>query len=131
MQKYSKYSQIVLRIGLGLVVLWFGLQQGMHPAQWTSFLPAWTTTLPISQLTFIYLNSWFEICFGILLIAGFYTWIIAGILALHMLGIVLSLGYNAIAVRDAGLTVALAAIFLHGESLWSLDEYFRKKQDVV
>ncbi len=120
-------SSIILRVGLGIVVVWFGTQQLSDPLSWVSYLPSWTNSLPLSQINFIYLNGWFEVCFGILLVAGFYTRIVAGLLALHLLGIVFSLGYNSIAVRDFGLTIALISIFLHGPSEWSLDEFFAKK----
>ncbi len=120
----QKYSQIVLRIGLGLVMIWFALQQLHSPLGWTSYLPSWTNSLPISQITFVYLNGWFEITFGILLIAGFYTRIVSCLLAIHMFGIVFSVGYNEIGVRDFGLAIALISIFLHGSSDWSLDRFF-------
>ncbi len=120
-------SGVVLRVGLGIVVIWFGLQQLTDTISWISYLPSWTNNLPLSQMSFIYLNGWFEVCFGILLIVGFYTRIVAGALSLHLLGIVFSLGYNSIAVRDFGLTIALASISLYGPSKWSLDEFFAKE----
>ncbi len=123
----QKWSPVVLRIGLGLVMIWFALQQLQGPASWVGFLPTWTGSLPISQITFVYLNGWFELTFGILLIAGFYTRIVASLLGLHMLGIVCSVGYGPTGIRDFGLAVALISIFLHGSSSYSLDKVFEKK----
>lgn len=117
-------SSLVLRVGLGLVMLWFGVSQGKNPSAWVNYLPSFTENLPLSQITFIYLNSWFEICLGILLIAGLQTRIVASLLALHMIGIVFSVGYNATGVRDFGLTMALISIALDKSSTLSLDNFF-------
>ena len=114
---------------MGLVMIWFGLQQGQSPESWTKFLPSFTTSLPLSQITLIYLNAWMEICLGILLIFGFYTRIVAFILAVHLLGITFSVGYGPTGARDFGLTIALFAIFLHGESDWSLDNWFKAREE--
>lgn len=116
-------SSIILRIGIGAVIVWFGSQQLGNPTPWIGFLPSWTNSLPISQINFVYLNGWFEVVAGICLIAGFYTRIAAFFLGLHLLGIVFSVGYSPTAIRDFGLTTALFSIFLHGESSWSMDEF--------
>ncbi|MEI7709619.1 MAG: DoxX family protein [bacterium] len=127
--KLQKISLVVLRVGIGAVIVWFGSQQLMDPAPWTSYLPDFTKILPISQITFIYLNGWFEITFGALMILGFYTRIVALFLALHMFGIVVSVGYNATGIRDVGIATALASIALYGESAWSLDKFFTKRSN--
>jgi uncharacterized membrane protein YphA (DoxX/SURF4 family) len=112
---------------MSIIVLWFGIQQLMNPAQWTIFLPSWAGSLPISAVTFVLLNGWVECTFGLLLIAGFYTRIIALLLALHLYGIAFTLGYNAIGVRDFGLSTALLSVFFYGPDTWSLDRKFLKK----
>ena len=116
-------SLLVLRVGIGAVIIWFALQQLGNPSAWVFYLPAFTQSLPISQIGFIYLNVWFELTFGILMIVGFFTRIVAFFLALHMLGIVFTIGYDATGVRDFGLAVALISIFLYG----SLND-FRKME---
>lgn len=124
------FAPVVLRIGLGLVMIWFGLKQLTSPTEWIGYLPKWIDILPISPENFVYLNGWFEIIFGILLVKGFHTRIVAGLLSLHLLGITFTVGYNEIGLRDFGLSVALFSIFLHGSSSWSLDEYFKlRKQE--
>ncbi len=122
----QKWAPVILRFGMGLVMLWFALQQLGSPTAWVGYLPEWTKNLPISQIDFIYINGWFELTFGALLIAGFYTRIVALLLSLHLLGIVFSVGYSPIGVRDFGLTIALFSIFLSGPSDWSLDKFFEK-----
>lgn len=109
-------------------MLYFGSQQLSNALPWTGYLPTWTQSLPISQMNFVYLNGWFEIIAGILLFTGFYTRIIAGLLALHLIGITISVGYDATGVRDFGLSIALISLFLQGESIWSLDKYFNARE---
>lgn len=67
-----KYSIPVLRIGLAFVMLWFGVSQLAHAANWYAFLPEWTNSLPLSQAAFIHLNGLFEITAGMLLALGFF-----------------------------------------------------------
>ncbi len=116
-----KFSPVLLRVAMALVMLWFGTHQLLQPEQWFAFLPSWTNSLPISQTTFVYLNGWFEVSFGVLLFLGFYTRIVALLLGLHLLGIAFSLGYTALGVRDFGLALATLAVFFYGSSGWSLD----------
>lgn len=120
----QKYSSTVLRIGIGLVIIYFSSQQFINPSSWISFLPSWTTSLPISQIQFVYLNAYFELIFGILLIIGFYIRIVAALLTLHMLGIVLSIGYNPTGMRDFGIFIALLSISLHEVNHLSVDKFF-------
>lgn len=126
-----KLSLVVLRVGIGAVMIWFALQQLSDPSSWVFYLPAWTKSLPVSQIGFVYLNAWFELTFGTLMIMGFYTRIVAFFLAIHLFGIVFTLGYNQTGVRDFGLSIALLAISLYGTSSWSLDEYFERNDDTM
>jgi uncharacterized membrane protein YphA (DoxX/SURF4 family) len=121
-QKYSPYSAPVLRIGLALVILWFGASQVMDRASWIGYLPPFIFNLPMAPETFVLLNGISEIILGLLLIVGIFVRPVAALLALHLLGIVISLGYNEIAVRDFGLMIGMIAIMLHGHDDWSLDK---------
>ena len=121
MNKVRKYSPNVLRIGIALVVMWFGFQQLSNPAMWTDFLPSFVGSLPLTPITFIYLNGWFEVFASTLLMLGVFTRIMSILIAIHLVGIVFSLGYSAIAVRDFGLIVALVSVFIEGEDSWSID----------
>lgn len=123
----QKYSSTILRIGLGLVMLWFGSKQLGNPIQWISFLPDFTKNLPISQIALVSLNGWFEVIFGLLLIVGFYTRLVAGFLTIHLLGIVVSVGYTPIGVRDFGLMIGLFSIFLGGVSPFSVDLFLDER----
>lgn len=121
MDKYRNYAPIVIRIGLSLVFLWFGLNQIFDGSSFLGWLPQWVHSLPIEPLTLILFNGIFETLFGVLLLIGLFTRISALVLGIHLLGIAVSLGYNDVAIRDFGLAAAVFAIFLHGHDKWSLD----------
>jgi uncharacterized membrane protein YphA (DoxX/SURF4 family) len=123
----QKTAPIVLRIGMALVVLWFGVQQLLDPSIWTGYLPTWTSSLPIGAVTFVLLNGWFECTFGLLLIAGFYTRFVALLLSLHLYGIAATLGLGELGVRDFGLATGLLSVFFYGQDVWSVDTFFSKK----
>ena len=58
--------------------------------------------------------------FGLLLLLGLFVRPVAILLVLHLLGIIITLEYNSISVRDFGLMMATIAIFLHGPDCWCL-----------
>jgi uncharacterized membrane protein YphA (DoxX/SURF4 family) len=124
----SKYAPTVLRIGMSLVFLWFGTQQLMHAENWIGFIPDFVVNmLPVAPTTFVMGNGIFEVIFGIALLLGIFTRPVSLILAIHMLGIALSLGWSAIGIRDFGLTFATTAIFLYGADFYTLDRKVRGK----
>ena len=122
MRTVKTYAPIVLRLGIALVFLWFGTQQLLHATSWTSYLPTFTTSWSIKATTIVMLNGLFETIFGALLLLGVFVRSVALVLALHMFGILISVGYNEIGVRDFGLLIATIAIALNGKDEWSLKE---------
>jgi uncharacterized membrane protein YphA (DoxX/SURF4 family) len=111
----EKYSATVLRYGMVIVFLWFGTQQLLHTETWTAYIPESATNLTgISALSLVYINAIFEIIFGLLLLIGWQTRIVALLLALHLFNIAYVVGYGEIAVRDVGLAIATLAICMHG-----------------
>ncbi len=122
--KLKKYSPVVLRFGLAIVFLWFGFSQLKNPELWTGLLPGFLN----ASVSFIYLNAIFEIIFAFLLMVGLFTRIVSFILGLHLIGIIFSLGYGAVAVRDVGLAIATFSIFLHGADEFCLDILIKKKK---
>lgn len=122
LEKLKRYAPAVLRIGLALVFLWFGFNQIFDGQSWLGYLPSFAYSLPVKPITFIFLNGLFEVLFGSMLIVGIYTRLSSGLLSLHLLGIILSLGYNEIAVRDVGLFFAGLSVFLNGDDDLCLDK---------
>jgi uncharacterized membrane protein YphA (DoxX/SURF4 family) len=120
-ERFSRYSPLVLRTGIAFVFLWFGFSQIKSPSQWTGFLPQFTNSLPLSQISLIYLNASFEIVLAFFLIAGLYTRLSSILLGLHLLSISYSLGYGPVAIRDFGLAISAFVVFLHGPDDFCID----------
>lgn len=122
----------VLRLGLSMVFLWFGLQQFVSPESWIGFIPEAILKLsPVGPVTLVHMNGAIELVFGTAMILGLFTRISALILALHMAHITFLVGYDSIGVRDFGLAVATFAIFLNGADNLTLDQFlFFSKQDL-
>lgn len=109
----KEYGPAVLRIAMALVFFWFAINQLIAPNDWTGYLPEFLYNTA-NPAIFIYVNAIFEIIFGTLLILGIFTRIAALLLGLHLLGISITLGWSAIAIRDYGLALATLAIVLNG-----------------
>ena len=114
------YSPIVLRFGIVFVFLWFGINQLVFTDDYISYLPEFLLSSESAHLAVI-VNGSFEIILAGLLLIGLFTKFSAFLLSINLLMITISLGYNDIAVRDLGLTIATFAIFLGGEDRWCLD----------
>ena len=132
--QFKPYSPNIVRIGICIVFLWFGLNQIFLPNNFAGYLPSWilqtqqpgmmqmmVRTIPGQYLTFIRLNGLFELIFVSFLLVGKYVRTSALILSLHLAGIALSLGYNDVMIRDVGLTIVTFSIALHGPDSWCID----------
>ncbi len=116
------YSTLILRIGLGIVFLWFGVTSILQPEIWSSLVPS---LIPISGNTVIIIMAIFQVLMAILLIIGLFTRLASLLLAISMIPIIMSLGYNDIAVRDLGIFTALLSLSLSENKKLSLDSKFR------
>lgn len=131
MQTLQKHSPVVLRIGLSLVFLWFGVDQIIHPNAWLGFIPDWVVSLTsISAPTIVYLNGLFEIIFGTALLFGIFTRFVAFVLFLHMADITIMVGLDSIGIRDFGLSIAMLVVWINGSDLFSLDNFIRGSSPV-
>ncbi len=145
-EKNKKYSTDLVRIAVSLVFLWFGISQLVNPESFLGYVPIWLyphepqmmhehpmqfmhniPAIPIPAI--VMLNGVFETIFGIFLILGLFTRIAAFLLALHLLAISLSLGYNDIAVRDFGLALATLSLVFSGAGEFSLDKNLKKDKE--
>ena len=120
----GKYAPVVVRLGLSLVLLWFGINQILYPLNWFGWVPPSVSAFMDVHMV-VLINGIFEVVFGLLLLVGIFTRFASFLLALHLLGITLSIGLNEIGVRDFGLTLAMISVFLHGPDFWCFDR--RKK----
>lgn len=103
---------------MAAVILWFSLQQFMHPDMWTAYVPDSAVSLTgLSAQVLVYGNAIFELIFGMFLVLGIYTRISAVLLAVHLLDIMWIVGYGEIGVRDFGLALALITVALNGADM--------------
>lgn len=121
----QKYVPILTRLAISFVVLWFGINQLINPENFMGYLPEFLLQGDYAQ-TLVIFNGLFELIFGVLLAIGLFVRPVALILSIHLLSIVVALGYNDIAVRDFGLALVTCSIFLGGADQWCLD--YRRKQ---
>jgi len=129
----KRYSGIILRTAIAIVLLWFGFTQIKNPTPWIGLLPKMLTSLDIiSATTFIYINGTFEIIFATLLLLGLFTRTVSLILTLHLLNIVYTVGYGPVGARDLAIALSCLAIFLNGADEFCLDKIiFNKKEDKI
>ena len=111
-----KYAPAVLRWGLSLVFLWFGLNEIFLPEDFLGYLPSY---LPLLEGLIIAHGVTLTLL-GLLLAAGIFTRYVAIILALMLLQIIPELGYNEIMVRDVGLFFATVSVALRGQDSFCL-----------
>ena len=124
----SKYNSLVLRVGLGLVLLWFGISEVINPVSMQGYIPSWFRAILFFNVnTFIFLNGVIEILLAVLLILGLFTRLVAILTALHLLAITIAVGYNEIGVRDFGLFMAALSLALMREHPFSLDNKLFKR----
>lgn len=116
----TKISNLLLRLGLAFVFLWFGIDKFIHPDYWiNAWLPLWfqgiLASFGIGNLNFIYANGIFEIVIGLGLVFNIFVKFFAALIAIFLLNIVFSFGLNEVIVRDIGLIgAALALLFWNG-----------------
>lgn len=127
LNEMKKFAPLILRVGLALVFLWFGSQQVMHPEAWVGLIPEWVTSFSgLYALHVVYSNGAFEIIFGLCLLVGYFTRVAAFLLSIHLIGIIFSVGYNDVGVRDFGLLMSTISVFLNGPDEFSLGKFLRK-----
>lgn len=104
----------ILRIGLGLTILWFGVMQLLNQSNWTGYVPVWVENIfPfISLEVIVIINGLFETLTGILLVFNKFVKISSILLSIHLIIIIIDLGINEIGVRDIGILTGLISLYL-------------------
>ncbi len=111
--RYGRYGypHILMRVGLGLVFLWIGIDIVRTPDSWIVFLPQ---VLPfgLTRETALQLTGAFDIILGLLLISGRIPKLAALLAGLHLAGIVIANGVDAVTIRDVSLLATALALFV-------------------
>ena len=114
------FAPIVLRTGLAGVFVWFGFSEILNPTIWTSYIPDVAVHMTgMSAFTLVIFNSIFEIIMATLLVFGLWIRPVAGLLFLHMCGIIITVGLDSIGVRDVAIAAGLLSVTLYGNDLLS------------
>jgi uncharacterized membrane protein YphA (DoxX/SURF4 family) len=130
-EKMKNFAPAIVRIGVALVILWFGAQQLMDANVWTGLIPDWATSVSgFDAVTLVKINGVFEIIIGFLLLIGLGTRIVALVSALHLLLITFVVGYNGVGVRDFGLSMAAISSFLYGTDALCVDKFWQKNRNI-
>ncbi|RMD67476.1 DoxX family membrane protein [Candidatus Pacearchaeota archaeon] len=122
-------SKIFSRYGLAIVFLIFGVEQTLFSEKWFAWTPTFISNFGLDRASFWLLVGTFNFIVGLLLVFGFITRISAALAALHLLGVVASIGYNDVAVRDIGLFFLALAVLLNGPDRFSLDKFLSSRSD--
>lgn len=124
-KKYERFSPLTLRISLGILFLFFGIDKLINPNSWIGWVPRWIWG--VMDIDFFILSQGIlEALIGALLVGGLFTRIVAAIASILMLLIIVSIGFNDIAIRDIGLLGASLSLILLGGGELSVDNSLRK-----
>ncbi len=107
----EKYSNYILRFGLGFVFVWFGYSALMNNDMWIRLVPEWTSFLGQAK-TLVTVHGVFELMLGLLLFLGLWTRVVAILLGLSLLH-TLFLVSGPTFIRDIGLLAALISLVLN------------------
>ncbi len=127
--RLNRYAPVLVRLTIAAVLLWFGINQSMHPEMWTRVVPAWGAGLFGSAAAAVHFNAWFEVILAALLLLGIQTRILGLIAAIHIGVIASGFGFfNPTGARDFGLALAALSISLAGADAWTLDRYISSRR---
>lgn len=112
-KKITLDSFLLLRIGLGFVFFWFGLDKLIHPGNWVVYITPFLSSIIFFDITlFLFMLGTIEIIFGILLWAGWKLRIVSLLISIHLFLIIIFTGFNEITIRDIGLLSIALALFI-------------------
>ncbi len=113
----TKYSNLMIRMGLTVVFLWFGIDKMFNPQHW---LGAWTPPGLITSITkfglngvqLIYTFGIFEILIALSLASNVFSKLFSTLAIIFLIAILVMSGFNETTIKDIGLIGALLAIIL-------------------
>ena len=118
-----KWSHTFLSCGLGVVFLWIGIDIIRHSDSWIGYIP---TNLPfgLERAVALKINGIFDIVLGALLIMRWWPKVAAALAVIHLAGILVTQGIDAVVIRDVGLLGSSLSLLLwpkrhyrsHGDS---------------
>lgn len=128
--KYNSLSFLILRSGLGVVFLVFGIGK-FQADQWVQTIHSmeFFSHLPWSVNTSVVLIGIFEILTGLALILGFFCRFFALMASCQLVLILVLLSiYGIQEIRDIGLLAGAIALFLTKEDFLSIDALLKNRR---
>jgi uncharacterized membrane protein YphA (DoxX/SURF4 family) len=111
LKELPKLSPIlILRVGLGLTLLYASLHMLFDATSWLGFVPQWMGSI-IHPRTFLVIHSLFELVLSAFLIWDFFLPTASLLAFLDFASILLFYGVDDLTFRDFGLTMAALALF--------------------
>jgi uncharacterized membrane protein YphA (DoxX/SURF4 family) len=105
----------ILRLGLAVVFLYFGISQILDQSKWIYFVPDRFSSFYISEilkLKIVFLNGIFDTVIALSLISGLFIRIFSFLGFIHLFSItIFSLGFEPSGIRDLGLAFAMLSLF--------------------
>lgn len=102
---------LILRIGIGGVLVYAGVSTIVNPILWIGFVPKWMTIF-VSAETFLVFHGAFSLLLGLVVLSGFMTPLSSAIAFLNFLLIMIFFGVDEVTFRDFGLLAGALALFL-------------------
>lgn len=130
-------GMVLLRLGIGVVFLWFGVAQIRDPNFGAAYLPELVYTIGDAigvvdfDRTFVVVHGVIELALASALIVGFFTRLAALLLAAQLFLIVVTvytLAGPALAVRDFGVLIATLVVVMNGPDRMAADSWGGRRQ---
>jgi uncharacterized membrane protein YphA (DoxX/SURF4 family) len=110
-----KLSNLIIRVGLALVFLWFGIDKFFHPDYWIN---AWLPQIIVDMVTrtgmsakdFMYLIGIFELLVAISMLTNVFARHFAFLAVVFLLSLLAFHGLKEVIIRDVGLIGGFLAI---------------------
>jgi uncharacterized membrane protein YphA (DoxX/SURF4 family) len=105
----------ILRLGLAIVFLYFGISQILDQSRWIYLVPDRFFIFYINEVLkskLIFINGIFDLIIALSLISGIFIRIFSILGFIHLLSItIFSLGFEPSGIRDLGLAFAMLSLF--------------------
>jgi len=105
----------ILRLGLAIVFLYFGISQILDQSRWIYLVPERFFNFYINEVLrskLVFVNGIFDIVIAFSLLSGLFIKIFSILGFIHLISItIFSLGFTPSGIRDLGLAFAILALF--------------------
>ncbi len=122
----SDVGVLILRVGLGFVFLYFGIDKFLHLEANAALVKSFGF-IPINATFFTIFYGVLELIIGAFLFLGLFTRIAAGLATFMLASIILTFWFNqhTFLVRDVGLLSIALFLLLNGGGRLGFDRYVR------